>query len=106
MEMDDVLVEKIRSIKVTLTNRVLYFPCLSSRPQKEDLPYLIYPNSDWLVFPVEPPYINERFMEGLLKLLMPEKITDSLIYAEKYKDDIETRLLELMYKYDYRGGNR
>jgi len=89
-----------------LTDRVLYFPCISSLPQAVDLDYHIYENSDWLLFPIEPPLMEYRFMEGVLKIQNHPNVKDALKLSRKHKSDIEDRILSLMYSQNYIGGRR
>lgn len=87
----------IETTKVTLTDRVLYFPCLASRPQVEYLPYHIYENSDWLVLPFYgSEAIEHRFLEGVLTLRCPEQLPNRPKIYREHRDLIETRVLEIL----------
>jgi len=86
---------------VTLTNKCLYFPCWSSRPKTEYVPFIIYHNSDVLVLATENQKDLERnLLEGLLKIYLPHELPNLGKHLEKHKDILETKLLDLMYKFD------
>lgn len=90
----------ITDSKVTLTDKVLYFPCSSLRPKIEYPAYLIYDNSDVLVLPYEnQPQIERNFLEGLLKIHKPSELYRLNEHLKTHKDLIETRILELMYQF-------
>lgn len=105
MSSKEIELEQIVSeIKITLTNKILYFPCLSSRPDVEYLSYKYF-CPEVLVFSYELPYEEERMIEALLDHKYGEQYAQQ--YYSKYFHDeaallfVDNLLLEYAYKHNF-----
>ena len=88
----------IRSANVSLTDRILYFPCILGR-DVEYLPYLTYPGSDWLVLSYKHDNVSQNLLEGLLTIHCPDMLPDIPKLFREHRLEVESKLMDLLVQY-------
>ena len=96
----------VSSIKITFTNKILFFPCLASRPGVEYLSHKYF-CPEVLVFSYELPYEEERMIEALLESKYDEKYAKAN-YIKYFNDQdallyVDNLILEYAYKSGFNG---
>lgn len=96
------MIDKIFDTPITLTTKILYHKRKARNPRVIELPYYIFKESQILLLSTTSDVVY-NYLEGCMKLQFPDEM-DRLceMYIQHY-DVLETKVIELMYKFNIRG---